>query len=167
MICINNFPLGAFTYKAYEQEHPRLIQSGSFNVTKNASGTLSIVSKPEEAKADPENGRTDEKETSPPTDIPGMDLQTCEVEKTGDYCITNSSNQKVTVRINDVLKNSPLSTLFRTITIQAHSRGCFYDLKEGNYLALINRNENPYDLTGAESINFRIRRCTESKSEIH
>ena len=95
-----------------------------------------------------------------------MDKKKCEKEKTGDYCITNNCSERIFVRINDVSSHSPLSKMFRTISINAHSKSCFYDLDEGNYLALVIRGKNQYDLTDAEPLNIRVRPCMESTSTV-
>jgi curli biogenesis system outer membrane secretion channel CsgG len=61
----------------------------------------------------------------------------CDVQNVGDYCFENKGRETCTVKIHDINNNSPLSTIYREITVQPGQTNCFRDLPLKNFGATI------------------------------
>jgi hypothetical protein len=57
----------------------------------------------------------------------------CDVLNVGDFCFENKRREVYTVKIHDINNNSPLSTMYREITVQPGQTNCFRDLPLKNF----------------------------------
>jgi curli biogenesis system outer membrane secretion channel CsgG len=57
----------------------------------------------------------------------------CDSQNVGDYCFENKGRETFIVKIRDINNNSPLSTMYREITVEPNQINCFRDLPLKNF----------------------------------
>lgn len=77
----------------------------------------------------------------------------CEEENVGDICFQNNSKNKYIIKIQDIGKT--LSTIYRTITIDAENHGCFKNLLPLGFSYSVSKNGYAVINEG----NFQIKTC--------
>ncbi|WP_346882869.1 CsgG/HfaB family protein [uncultured Algibacter sp.] len=86
----------------------------------------------------------------------------CEKENVGDICFQNNSKYKYDIKIQNL--RSPMSTLYRNISINSGKHACFRDLPSETYYYSITAKLNAY--AGIKKGNIFIKTCQSSIIEV-
>jgi curli biogenesis system outer membrane secretion channel CsgG len=82
----------------------------------------------------------------------------CDEMNVGDFCFENKTNQTYKIQIQDISNKSPLSTMFRHLTVQPGETNCFRDLPIKNYAAILSQFDG-FAVYEDQRTNFYIEEC--------
>jgi hypothetical protein len=82
----------------------------------------------------------------------------CDKMNVGDFCFENRTNQIYKIQIQDISNNSPLSSMFRQLTVQPGQTNCFRDLPLKNFAAILSEMDGIAQYE-SQRTNFFVEEC--------